>query len=469
MGYDKIIAGAKLHFIGLGGIGMSGLAKMFADNGCIVSGSDRGWGNPENDRILRPLAGCGIKIFLQDGSFINNVKPDYLVYSTAIEDDNPDFVAAPDIPRLHRSEALTAAMLNFASGGLVAVAGTCGKTTVTSWLAETLYLADESPSFLTGGLVNRFIQESPPGNFRHGPGAFVFEADESDKSLLNYSPDLALVLNLGADHYSREELVAVFRQFLRQTTRAAVVSDEVLAELGPECMAHLEINTFSLNADSPADWRLTGYASANGHTAIEVNNQYKIKLPLPGKHNAANALAILAAGNLLGVKAENLLKPIADFQGVWRRTDYHGEMPSGAVVYDDYAHNPEKIASCINAIRETVSGRVIALFQPHGFGPLGFMREELFTAVQASLDAQDIFALMPVFYAGGTSSFKPTSTEVAADYKSRGGAQYQDFTDRKAATEFLQENAGPNDVVLIMGARDNSLSDWAAELSQCSK
>ena len=159
----KILPGTKLHFIGLGGIGMSGLAKMFAGNGCKVSGSDRGWGQPENERILRPLADAGIEIFLQDGSYIEKITPDFLVYSTAIEEDNPDFVVAPDISRLHRSEALTAAMLNFATGGLTAVAGTCGKTTVTSWLAETLYLAGADPSFLTGGLVNRFIAESPPG------------------------------------------------------------------------------------------------------------------------------------------------------------------------------------------------------------------------------------------------------------------------------------------------------------------
>ncbi len=455
-----IFPGTKLHFIGIGGIGMSGLAKMFADNGCIVSGSDRGWGQPENDRILRPLADAGIQIFLQDGSYIDNAIPDFLVYSTAIEEDNPDFVASPDIPRLHRSEALTAAMLNFASGGLTAVAGTCGKTTVTSWLAETIYLAGADPSFLTGGLVNRFITKSPPGNYRHGHGPFVFEADESDKSLLNYDPEISLVLNLGADHYSREELVEVFQQFLKQTRRAAVVSDEVLRELGPDCMAHLELKTFSLESDSSVDWRLTGY-SPDG---IEVNGSYKIKLPMPGRHNAANALAILATGELLGMTAETMIPSLESFQGVWRRTDYHGKLPSGAVVYDDYAHNPEKIASCIQAIKETISGRIISLFQPHGFGPLGFMRNDLFSAVSECLDPEDIFALLPVFYAGGTTSFKPSSAEVAVDYFQRGGAQYLDFADRNSAAKYLHENAGPNDAVLIMGARDNSLSDWAAAL-----
>ncbi len=461
----KIEAGTALHFIGLGGIGMSGLAKMYADNGCQVSGSDRGWGQPENDRILKPLAETGIKIFLQDGSFASEVTPDYIVYSTAIEDDNPDFLAAPDIPRLHRSEALTTAMLNFASGGLVAVAGTCGKTTVTSWLAETLYLAGADPSFLTGGLVNRFIKESPPGNYRHGKGMFVFEADESDKSLLNYAPDISLVLNLGADHYSREELVEVFQQFLRQTKRAAVVSDDVLEELGSECVAHLEVKTFSLKKDSSADWRLTGYQSENGQTVIEVNGSQKIKLPMPGMHSAANALSILAAGELAGLMPELLFEPIENFQGTWRRTDFHGRTASGAVVYDDYAHNPEKVASCIRAIKDTVKGKVIALFQPHGFGPLGFMRDELFTALRESLGKDDIFGLMPVFYAGGTTSFKPSSQEVADDYRHRGGDNYLCFASREAADQFIQEKTGPDDAVVIMGARDNSLSDWAAAIT----
>lgn len=461
----KITDGTRLHFIGLGGIGMSGLAKMYAENGCQVSGSDRGWGQPENDRILQPLAEAGIKIFLQDGSFANELTPDYIVYSTAIEDDNPDFLAAPDIARLHRSEALTSAMLNFASGGLIAVAGTCGKTTVTSWLAETLFLAGADPSFLTGGLVNRFIKEAPPGNYRHGKGMFVFEADESDKSLLNYSPDISLVLNLGADHYSREELVEVFRQFLKQTKNSAVVSDEVFEELGPDCMTHLQVKTFSLQADSTADWRLTGYQSENGKTVIEVNSRHKLTLPLPGLHSAANALAILATGELLGLETELLFKPVENFQGTWRRTDYHGHSTSGAVIYDDYAHNPEKIASCIRAIKDTVRGKVIALFQPHGFGPLGFMREELFDALQVSLGKDDIFGLMPVFYAGGTTSFKPSSQEVADDYRERGGQKYRCFNSREAATAFIQEQAGPDDAVVIMGARDNSLSDWAADIT----
>lgn len=465
----KILPGTALHFIGIGGIGMSGLAKMYVENGCLVSGSDRGWGQPENDRILKPLAEAGIKIFLQDGSFAGEVTPDYLVYSTAIEEDNPDFLAGAGIPRLHRSEALTAAMLNFASGGLVAVAGTCGKTTVTSWLAETLYLAGADPSFLTGGLVNRFVKESPPGNYRHGSGAFVFEADESDKSLLNYAPDISLVLNLGADHYSREELVEVFQQFLKQTKRGAVVSDAVLEELGKECIAHLEVKTFSINANSSANWRLTGYQSENGKTVIEVNNLYKLKLPMPGLHSAANALAIIAAGELAGLKVEALLEPIENFQGTWRRTDYHGRTNSGSVVYDDYAHNPEKVASCISAIQNTVSGRVVALFQPHGFGPLGFMRDELFAALQKCLRKNDIFGFLPVFYAGGTTSFKPSSQEVADDFRARGGNNYLCIASREAAEEFIKEKTGLNDAIIIMGARDNSLSDWAASLSQRNK
>jgi len=465
-----IRAGAKVHFIGVGGIGMSGLAHMLADQGCIVSGSDRGVDQPENKRIFDALRAQGIKLFPQDGSYISE-RPDALVYSTAIEDDNPDFVVANGtVDKVHRSQALDTA-INNCGKEIIAVTGSCGKTTVSAWLAESLCNAGIDTSFLSGGLVNRFRSESVAGNFKAGSSNyFVFEADESDKSLLNYSPDYSLVLNIGTDHYPKEELVEVFEQFLRQTKKGAVISREVQQMLNPECMKHLEVSVFDTQAsdiESRSEWQLLDYSVKDNQAQTTIrkadHEEEILTLPAPGIHTAANALAIYATISLLGESIRDLAGAVCDFHGVWRRFDYHGTL-CGANVYDDYAHNVEKIISSMNAAREITPGGVTVLFQPHGYGPLGFMRDELFKELEKSLSANDTFALMPVFYAGGTTSFKPQSDEVIEGYCSRGDKKYIYFESRAVAELYLNENITGHDTVIVMGARDNSLSDWAAQI-----
>ncbi|MDD3117731.1 MAG: Mur ligase domain-containing protein [Victivallales bacterium] len=462
-------AGAALHFIGIGGIGMSGLAQMCRALGCRVSGSDRALDNPENRRIFTALRAQGITLYPQDGSGVRTARPDYLIYSTAIEEDNPDFAAAAaDVTRLHRSAALAMAMRQQHDLTMIAVTGSCGKTTVSAWLAETLDRMGHAPSFLTGGLANSYIAPARAGNYRRGHGRyFVFEADESDKSLLAYHPDFTVILNIGTDHYSKEELIRVFQQFLRQTTIGAVVEQSVAAALGPECMAHLQVTLFDARENGGgAD--TAGFrdfcSDANGFSAAFAGAG-RLSLPLPGVHNAANALTVLCSLRMLGLPSAGIDTALSAFGGVWRRFDYAGTLPSGAAVYDDYAHNVEKIVSCIRGARSINGGRVVALFQPHGFKPLQFMREELLRQLEKQLEKDDIFGLLPVYYAGGTAAFSPTSEEVAATFRDRGSKSYRYWPSRADAAQALQRLTGKGDVVLIMGARDNSLSDWAKEIT----
>ena len=156
---------------------------------------------------------------------------------------------------------------------------------------------------------------------------------------------------------------------------------------------------------------------------------------------------------------------------MWRRFDLAGKMENGAKVYDDYAHNVEKILSCLSAAKEVADGRVIALFQPHGFAPLSFMREELFARLENYLSSTDVFGFLPVYYAGGSASFTPTSDEVILDYQIRSNApggrmnNYISFADRNSARDYVRKNAKKGDVVLVMGARDNSLAFYAEELA----
>jgi len=457
---------AKLHFIGIGGIGMSGLAQFLANSGCVVSGSDRAYGQPENKRIFSPLEQQGIKIYSQDGSYMNTGAPDALIYSTAIEEDNPDFARGSGIPRIHRSQALKEGML-MTGKKMIAVTGSCGKTSVTAWLAETLYLLGLSPSMLSGGAVNRFCSEKLVGNFYPGNGdCFVFEADESDKSLMAYNPDMALILNIGIDHYPEKELIELFGSFCGNVSKSIVIEAEAHDKLKSHIPAHLQVRTFSTAPNTKADWVLTDYLTGRDGAKAIVNGALEINLPIPGRHNAANAIAVLAAVELMGIKPLSSLKAISDFKGVWRRFNFAGKNSKGTRVYDDYAHNVDKILSCINAAREISSGRILAVFQPHGYGPFGFMKDELFKALETGLKRDDVFAILPVFYAGGTSSFKPKTEDVIKEFQEKGSKNYICFEDRKKGGEWLLANCRENDVILIMGARDNSLSDWSLELGR---
>ncbi len=458
---------SAIHFVGIGGIGMSGLAQMCKAMGATVSGSDRAIDNPENRRIFDRLKAQGISLYRQDGSGVVETRPDFLVYSTAIEDDNPDFVAAgEEVIRLHRSEALSMAMAANKQQ-MIAVTGSCGKTTVSSWLAESLHRAGLAPSFLAGGLVNSFIGPARTGNYGKGEGDyFVFEADESDKSLLAYHPDYSLILNIGTDHYSKDELIDVFQQFLRQTKKGAVIEKSLLSVLGDDCMKHLNITVFDADGNSDNSWDYSNYCSANGEFKADFGSIKDVSLPMPGRHNASNASAVLASFAMLGVPIKRGIPAVSEFQGVWRRFDYAGKLSTGARVYDDYAHNVEKLVSCIHGARQILNGRIIAIFQPHGFGPLKFMRDELFRVMEEELGDEDVLALLPVYYAGGTAAFTPTSNEVIESYQKTAKKTYKYFDSRADAVDFLEKQSNSNDIVLIMGARDNSLSDWAAEIAR---
>lgn len=461
----------SLHFVGVGGIGMSALAQMAASLDCAVSGSDRALNSPENARIINALRKKGVKLYPQDGSRYETAPPPAaLVYSTAIEEDNPDFVKAPHgTIRLHRSVAMKL-LVEKCSVPIFAVTGSCGKTTVSAWLAESLDRLGASPSMISGGLANHFIRDGFAGNYAQGQRKLcVLEADESDKSLLNYTADHAIVLNIGTDHYSREELAEVFRSFLRATRKTAVLEDKVLETVGLDCVKHLKIALFSTNPAVPETlhgckvFRVTDYRASSDGVSARIDGT-RFHLPVPGMHNAANAAAVTAALSLLGYGMEEIRPAAERFSGVWRRFDFAGRNCRGTAVYDDYAHNVEKICSCIESAHEVCSGRVLFIFQPHGYGPFGFMRKDLYPALEKVLAPDDYFAFLPVYYAGGTTSFEPKAEAVAAEYADRHPGRYLFFQDRLSVREFIKTNLGAADLAVVMGARDNSLSDWAREL-----
>ncbi len=490
----------KIHFIGIGGIGMSGLASMYLAQGYEVSGSDRGAEKAENQRILAPLKKQGIRIYPQDGSFFDAEKSDMIVYSSAIENDNPDFKVLPaNITRLHRSEALQKIILESRFQTTIAVSGSCGKSSVTAYLAETLLNCGIDVDCLNGAIIKRFQSADNVGNFRHGDGSvFVFEADESDKSLVNYTPDYAIVLNMGTDHYSREELAEVFGTFVNNAAKGAVVARSVYQDILPFLdfpqkvtvfeagdlqnglyLSSYEVRDVAVTPENPPsklgdESVLKAYGIFHDEAVrcrelhVSFCDKYDLVMPIWGRHNALNALAIFAMLRNMNIKEEKILRALENFSGVFRRFDFAGLSREGAYIFDDYAHNPEKLISCLESARERSSNNIYLIFQPHGYGPLGFMQQELGRQLDCNLKDNEFFLMTEPFYAGGTTSFKPTSAEVIdqwhKDLKKK--EHFIHVPDRDFLTAFLHEHLTVGDVAVICGARDNSLAEYALSLTE---
>ena len=457
------------HFVGICGIGMSALAQFAAAMQIKVSGSDRALENLENAELKAMLEAQGITLYPQDGSRFAEGNPavDAVVYSSAVEESNPEFAASKNIERIHRATALKMLIMERCCEEKlsIAVAGSCGKTSTTALIAGALCNLECQAECVNGGMIKAFKQGNYPGNYHPGDGALVFEADESDKSLLEFHPDYALVLNIGTDHYPKAELCEMFAKFVNQCGKGAVLQDEVYDLIKDEIRKDLVIRTFGSNAQ--ADMVLKEYTTAQGASFADFGSGLK-QLPSPGRHTAMNVAATALLLEVLGCERAAALDAALKTQGVARRFDFKGRTANGTAVYDDYAHNPEKVANILAAAQELTgsSGRVLAFFQPHGYGPFGFMAEELGRNLKNLLREKDIFYLGEPFYAGGTSSFSPHASEVLERWQTRFGAMPVTLApDRPALAEALKKNAKSNDLILIMGARDNTLALFAASLA----
>ena len=451
----KLSAFKNIHLIGLGGIGMSALAQLLVTLGYKVTGSDRDLETPAQKKLFAQLAEQGIKVYLQDGSGVKESGAEVFVYSSAIEDDNPDFVAGPNLARLHRSKALKQA-LDQTGLKQIAVAGSCGKTSVTGWLTAALQNLGQNPMMVNGGYSHDFSSDQWPGNFKDGENFVVYEADESDGSLVNFSPDYSLLLNTGTDHYDYEDLKVMFSKFLGNA-KQAMICNHALPEIIP--ISNTKTLTFSRDA---GDLHLLSTNHENEGLYLSTNEDTEVRTQQWGDHSAENALAVLTVLKACGFSAEDSAKALFDFKGVLRRFDFKGHNDL-LYVYDDYAHNPEKIAACLSAAQK-ISGRpVLALFQAHGYGPLGFMREALKQELTDVLRPQDNFVFLPVFYAGGTTSFKPSAEEVCRDYQETlKGVDH--ISDKGETADYLAGRVSEPKTIVVLGARDPGLPDWAKSL-----
>lgn len=313
---------------------------------------------------------------------------------------------------------------------------------------------------MSGAGLTMLQKKGLPGNAWVGKSDWlVIEADESDGSIVNYVPEISVLLNVDRDHKEYDELMSLFSTFKSNTKGRFIVnqSHEMSRRLS-------ECNSFDFGVDG-ADAGFVGRDFLQKGFSISFScNGVDFMLPNIGRHNMENALAAVAVCAAAGVSVEECAKALASYEGIYRRTQLAGEK-RGVVVVDDFAHNPAEVVCAIKAC-QSVGARLFAWFQPHGFGPLKFMHEELEDEVQKALRPADVFLLSDVYYAGGTVSKDITSEDVAMAMQEK-NANVLLFKQRDDMLPYLKEAAKTGDVILIMGARDNTLSDFAKKVLDC--
>jgi len=452
---------AKSYFFcGIGGSGMLPLAMIVQGRGAIVAGSDRTLDQGRLGAKFEALRARGFALFPQDGSGISSAEQ-IVVASAAIEETVPDMIKAGALgcPRRTRPELL-AELFNAAPVG-IAVGGTSGKSTVTGMIGWILHATGRDPTIMNGAVMKNFVTpEMPLASARVGAHhLFVSEVDESDGSITLYRAKVAVLNNITLDHKSLDELRHLFRDFALKSETVVLNLDDDETRLFAAALPPEKLRTYSLK-DPGAD--LFGTALEEGPFAISFSVAgTPVRLQVPGRHNAENALAALAAAEAIGVPIPEAASALADYAGIRRRFERIGDA-NGITVIDDFAHNPDKIAATILTLR-AIPGRLLLFFQPHGFGPLRTMKNELIATFASNMAEDDILIMPDPVYYGGTTNREVGSGDIIAGVLVA-GRRAEHIADRAACRDRLIALARPGDRVVVMGARDDTLTLIAEEI-----
>ncbi len=450
-------------FCGIGGSGMLPLASIVRASGGTVAGSDRSLDAGRLAPKFDYLRSLGIGLFPQDGS---GLAPGMtLVTSAAVEETIPDVVRARELGLEHVTRPQFLARLLNAASRSVAVGGTSGKSTVTGMIGWVLHACDRRPTVMNGAVMKNFVTPTAPfaSALVGDPGLFVSEVDESDGSIALYEPEVAVLTNISLDHKEMAELRQLFAGFLDAAKTAVLNLDD------PETRALAGLvhpdKCVGYGFDSPGA-ALSGKAlellpDGARFIVIADGERHQVELAVPGRHNASNALAALAAARALGVPLAEAAAALGGFQGLKRRLETVGTA-RGVTVIDDFAHNPDKIDATLATLRAQ-PGRLLILFQPHGYGPLAKMGDELARSIGEGMAPGDRLFLPDPVYQGGTVDRGRGSDWLAGAVAEEGGEALH-IPERAAIAEALLAEARDGDRILIMGARDDSLSEFAADL-----
>ncbi|WP_312411384.1 UDP-N-acetylmuramate--L-alanine ligase [Shinella sp.] len=450
-----------VHFIGIGGIGMSGIAEVLHNLGHKVQGSDQ-----SDSANVQRLRDKGIEVFV--GHKADNLgEAEVVVVSTAIKKSNPELIAAREklLPVVRRAEML-AELMRFRNA--IAIGGTHGKTTTTSMVATLLEAGGLDPTVINGGIINAYGT-----NARMGEGEWmVVEADESDGTFLKLPADIAIVTNIDPehlDHYGNFDAVrAAFRQF---------VENVPFYGFGVMCLDHPEVQAMvsriedrkviTYGENPQADVRF-GNIRMDGATSVfdveirrrrtgQVISLKDLRLPMPGRHNVSNATAAIAVAQRLGISPELIAKGLAGFGGVKRRFTFTGSW-NGVNVYDDYGHHPVEIKAVLRAAREACAGRIIAVHQPHRYSRVASLFEEF----AGCFNDADSVMIAPIYAAGEDPIEGVTAQELVSRIKSGGHRDARVLASPDALAGIVAGIAKPGDFVVLLGA--GSITHWAQAL-----
>ncbi|MCM2294214.1 UDP-N-acetylmuramate--L-alanine ligase [Allorhizobium sp. BGMRC 0089] len=450
-----------VHFIGIGGIGMSGIAEVLHNLGYKVQGSDQA-----DSANVQRLRAKGIEVFV--GHTPDNLgDAEVVVVSTAIKKNNPELVAAREklLPVVRRAEML-AELMRFRNA--IAIGGTHGKTTTTSMVAALLEAGSLDPTVINGGIINAYGT-----NARMGEGEWmVVEADESDGTFLKLPADVAIVTNIDPehlDHYGSFDAVRLaFRQF---------VENVPFYGFGVMCIDHPEVQALvgriedrkvvTYGENPQADVRFSNVRLNGTQSVFDVEirrrrtgrvfNFKDLTLPMPGRHNISNACAAIAVANRLGISEEAIRKGLSSFSGVKRRFTLTGSW-NGVQVFDDYGHHPVEIKAVLKAAREACAGRIIAVHQPHRYSRLS----SLFDDFANCFNDADSILIAPVYAAGEDPVDGYDSEALVSRIKSSGHRDARYLASPDLLPGLVSGIAQPGDFVVLLGA--GNITQWAASL-----
>jgi UDP-N-acetylmuramate--alanine ligase len=450
-----------VHFVGIGGIGMSGIAEVLANLGYTVSGSD-----VTDSANVKRLRDKGVKVAI--GHKSENINgADVVVVSSAIKRDNPELAAAraKRLPVVRRAEML-AELMRLKS--CVAIAGTHGKTTTTSLVASLLDAGGLDPTVINGGIINAYGT-----NARLGAGDWmVVEADESDGTFLKLPADIAIITNIDPEHLDHfQTFDAVQDAFLAFVENVPFYGFAVMCTDHPvvqTLVGKLEDRRILTYGENPqADVRLADLDHLNGQSRFSIllsdrggkvsHTIDDLTLPMPGRHNALNATAAVAVAHALGIKGEAIRNALANFGGVKRRFTRVGEW-NGAIIIDDYGHHPVEIAAVLRAARESTKGQVIAVMQPHRYTRL----HDLFEQFCTCFNDADAVIIAPVYPAGEQPIPGVDRDALVTGLRARGHKQAMALEGSEGLAPLIKRMAKPGDYVVCLGA--GSITQWAYAL-----
>ncbi len=452
---SESISLSHVFFMGIAGAGMSALAQYLKGSGVEVSGSDRFFAAGEYNATANKLASTGIHCYPQDGSGLNETVS-LIVTSTAVEDTVPEVQKAKalGLPFMRRSELLAYITTQKKT---IAVGGTSGKSSTAAMLFTILDHAGLKPSLITGAGLVSLIEKGMIGNAVYNSGDWlIIEADESDGSIVQYKPAGGILLNVDKDHKDVPELLELFQTFKQHCSSFFIAnqSNPLAAGLSKE-----------LDLDFSSDDAMAGTAAKNflqnGFGLSFTIDAVSFSMQALGRHTMSNAAAAVSAAKILGVSLQVCSDALQQYKGIYRRHQLIG-VKNGIILIDDYAHNPAKCAASIQAV-QPLADNVIAWFQPHGYGPTKFLKDDFIQEISSCLRPTDTICMSEIYYAGGTAQ-----KDISANDLIQGillcGKQALFVEQRSMIVKALKSYIKPGVVLLLMGARDPTLEDFAIEV-----